>query len=71
VAKGPGPAQRLGSKPDYDRTNNVQMVALDHVPAGTYHITVVRADNTPLPDQAQRYAICALGNLNSELGVRG
>jgi hypothetical protein len=47
------------------------MVALDHVPAGTYHITVVRADKTPLPDQAQRYAICALGNLNSELGVRG
>ena len=52
----------------YDRTNNVQMVGLDHVSTGTHHIKV-RADNTALPDQAQCYAICAINNLNSELEV--
>jgi serine protease AprX len=50
----------------YDRTNNVQVVSLDRVPAGTYRITV-RADNTPIPGEAQGYALCARGNLTSEL----
>jgi hypothetical protein len=43
---------------------------MDHVPVGTDHI-MVQADYPPLPDQAQHYAICPLGNFNSELEVRG
>jgi hypothetical protein len=37
----------------------VEIVALDQVPAGTNHITI-RADNTPVPDQAQELP-CAVG----------
>jgi hypothetical protein len=33
------------------------------------HYTTVRADDTPLPNQAQCHAICAINNLNSELEV--
>lgn len=50
----------------YDRINNVQVVSVNQVPAGTYRITV-HADNTPIPGQAQGYAVCARGTLNSEL----
>jgi hypothetical protein len=79
----PPPANRLHHRPkrqkDQDlpsawdqspiaRTNNVQM--MDHVPVRTDHI-IARADYPPLPDQAQRYAVCPLDNFNSELAVRG
>jgi hypothetical protein len=52
----------------YDRTNNVQMVGLDHVSTGTHHITV-RADNTPYPIRRSAMPSVRSTNLNSELEV--
>ncbi len=50
----------------YDRTNNVQGVSIENAPAGTYRITV-RADNTPIPGEAQGFALCVRGDLASDL----
>ena len=52
----------------YDRTNNVQMVGLDHVSTGhpPHHGS---GRQHALPDQAQCYAICAINQF--EFGARG
>jgi serine protease AprX len=58
-------AQGLNGIP-YDRKNNTQIVYVAAPAPGDYTINVL-AYNTPYPDKTQGYALCACGDLASEI----